>query len=149
MILRIHELLSYSRISEHFMESEGRYRVQKSLSLVPLLSQINPFHTPYPGSLRSILILSSHLRLCLPSGLFPSGFFTKILYAYLSPNACYMPCPLHPPWLHQFSYTWLRVQVMKFFIVQLSPTSYHFSFLRSKYSPQHSVLKDLHCMYLP
>jgi hypothetical protein len=33
-------------------------------------------------SLRSILILSTHLRLGLPSGLFPSRFPTNILYAF-------------------------------------------------------------------
>jgi hypothetical protein len=34
-------------------------------------------------SLRSILILSTYLRLGLPSGLFPSGFPTNILYEFL------------------------------------------------------------------
>ena len=35
---------------------------------------------PHPTSWRSILILSPHLCLGLPSGLFPSGFSTKPLY---------------------------------------------------------------------
>ena len=35
---------------------------------------------PHPISCRSILILSTHLRLGLPSGLFPSGFPTNTLY---------------------------------------------------------------------
>jgi hypothetical protein len=35
---------------------------------------------PHPTSWRSILILSSLLRLGLPSGLFPSGFSSKTLY---------------------------------------------------------------------
>ena len=35
---------------------------------------------PHPTSWRSILILSNHLCLRLPTGLFPSGFPTKTLY---------------------------------------------------------------------
>ena len=50
------------------------------------LSLANPIQSiyPHPTSLRSILILSTHLRLGLPSSLFPSGFPTKTLYTPLS-----------------------------------------------------------------
>jgi len=46
------------------------------------LSWASPIQSIYPHltSWRSILILSAHLRLGLPSGLFPSGFPTKTLY---------------------------------------------------------------------
>jgi hypothetical protein len=50
--------------------------------------------TPNPISNRSILMLSIHLRLGLPSGLFPSGFSTNNLYTYLfSPIRA--TCPAH------------------------------------------------------
>jgi hypothetical protein len=60
------------------------YHVHKSPPIVPILSQINPVHT-IPSYLRSILILSTHLRLGLPSGLFPSASPTNILYGFFSP----------------------------------------------------------------
>jgi hypothetical protein len=53
---------------------------QWSISLARC-TQSTTSHTIYQ---RSILILSSHLRRRLPSGLSPSGFPTKILYAFLS-----------------------------------------------------------------
>jgi hypothetical protein len=63
-------------------------------------------------SLRSILILSTNLRLGLPSRLFPSGF-PPIFYRQSSaPHSCYMPCQSNPPWLDNSNYTWRRVQVM-------------------------------------
>ena len=40
-------------------------------------------HWLQPTSLKSTFILSSHLRIDLPKGLFPSGLPTKTLYAYL------------------------------------------------------------------
>ena len=46
------------------------------------LSWVSPIQSiyPHPTSWRSIIILSTHLRLGLPSGLFPSGFPTKTPY---------------------------------------------------------------------
>jgi hypothetical protein len=46
------------------------YGVHKSLPLAHLLSHIKPVHASHPISLRSILIIFSHLCLSLPTGSF-------------------------------------------------------------------------------
>jgi len=60
------------------------YHVHKSSPLEPTPSQMHTDHPFHLISLRSILILPSRLRLGLSSGLFPSGFTTKIPYALLN-----------------------------------------------------------------
>jgi hypothetical protein len=55
------------------------YRIHKCPPPVPILSQIDPVHASTSQFLK-ILVLSSHPRLGLPSGLFLSGFPTNILY---------------------------------------------------------------------
>ena len=86
----------------------------------PSLSSANPIQSrqPLPTSSRSILILSSHLRLGLPIGLFPSSFPNKNL-VHTSPfiHTCHMPCPSHSSrFYHPHSIGW-GVQRIKLLIM--------------------------------
>jgi hypothetical protein len=67
-----------------------QYHVHKS----PILSKIVPVHYT-PSNLRSILILSIHLCLGLPTSLFPSRFPTNILHAFIF-SPIHATCPVHP-----------------------------------------------------
>jgi hypothetical protein len=116
------------------------YRIHKRPTPVSVLRQLNPVHIPHPTSWRSILILSSHLRLGLPSGLFPSGFLTKTVYTSLP-----YPSELHVQPISFFSILsphnsgW-GVQVIELLIMMFSPHLCYLVPLRPKYSPQHPVL---------
>ena len=78
------EKLTGLQLVKKFPAFHGTRRFITALTSVRQLSLswASPIQSiyPYPTSLRSILILSTHLRLGLPSGLFPSSFPTKTLY---------------------------------------------------------------------
>jgi len=91
------EQLTGLQLDKKFPAFHGTLRFITALTSVRhlSLSWASPIQStcPHPTSWRSILILSTHLRLGLPSGLFPSGFPTKNLYTH-SPHP-YAMCPVH------------------------------------------------------
>jgi hypothetical protein len=68
-----------------FYGNKVHYLSRNVTKPVPILGQMKPIHTLPSYFLANNLILSSHLRLRLSSGLFPWGFPTKILCAFLIP----------------------------------------------------------------
>ena len=82
---------------------------------VTILRQFNPVHAPHPSSWRSSVILSSHLRLSLPSGFFPSDFpHQNPLCTSPTHNTCYMPRPSHSVRFDHPNYVWWTVQIITY-----------------------------------
>jgi hypothetical protein len=83
-----------------------------------------------PVSLRSILMLSTHLLLRLPVVSYLRASQPKP--SKHSSHACHMSHPPHPPWFnHPNNIRW-RIQAVKVIIMQFSPLSVFLRF-RSKY----------------
>jgi len=117
---RVLEKLTGLQLVKKFLTFYGTRRFITALTSARHLSlywasSIQSKH-PHPTSRISILILSFHLPLGLPSGLLPSGFPTKTLYTPL-PSPIRATCPLtHSSWLyHPHNIGW-RVQIIQLFI---------------------------------
>jgi len=76
------------------MEHGSSLPHSKECGNAPILNQMNPIHTPYTTTEKSILILFSHLRLGLPSCFFPSRFPTRTLFSLFLSHVC-ATCPAH------------------------------------------------------
>jgi len=127
-------------MSRLLWKTKVRYHIYKSPLLVPTLSKLNPVCTSPP---HSIHILSAHLCRS-PKWPFPFRFSDQnFVHISHSTHACYISRPSHPPWFDNPSNIWWSVQVIKLLIKMSSPGSRHFLPLRSKYSPQHPVLRHL------
>jgi hypothetical protein len=137
----------FLRSCQLYSNPKVHYHVHKSPPLVPILSQIDPVHT-IPSYL-SILILSAYLRLGLPSGLFPSGFPTNILFFSYSPPFVLHALPISPPFTSSFQLYLAKSTSYEAPHYAVFPISRHFISLRTKYSPQYPVLKHPQSMFLP
>ena len=84
-----------------------------------------------------ILILSIHLCLVLPIGLFPSCFCTKNLYVFVCCPLCNTSHLSHSPWFAHMNSIWWGVQIMKLLTIQFSPLYCDFLPPSPKYPPQH------------
>jgi len=82
--------------------------------------------------LRCNLILPTHVRVGRQSDLFPLGISTKILYAFLMSQVCYMSCPSYRQFAHP-SNIWWRAQIMKFSGMQFCPFCCYFLSLSLSY----------------
>jgi hypothetical protein len=90
------QLVKQFGISQYFMEPEGwlSHSLVPETCLYPEPARSNPY-PPHPTSLRSILVLFSHLRLDPPSDLVPYVPPPKPCICLYSPHTCYMPSPSH------------------------------------------------------
>ena len=108
------EKLTCLQLVKKFPAFHGTRRFITALTSVRhlSLSWARPIQSiyPHPTSWRSVLILSTHLRLGLPYGLLPSSFPTKTLYTPLS-SPIRTTCPAHLILFFKYNLSYLSLFV--------------------------------------
>jgi hypothetical protein len=117
------------------------YRITRARHLY--LSWARPIQVKLPRSTSSkfLLSLSSHLRLGLPSGLFPQVSPPKPSMHLFCHHTCTMPRQSLSSWFELPSNIWWGVQIIKLLIMQSSPLTFYLVSLRTKYLPQYHFLE--------
>jgi len=82
-------------------------------ALFRIWSQLNPVLVFPTYAVNIHLLLSSHLRVGFPSGLYPPGFATLTPCVSVLPHTCRMPCPPNSSWLHNPSNIGWAVQTVQ------------------------------------
>ena len=108
--------LSASQIPRFLWYPNVHYRIHKCPPPVPLLSQINPIYASHHASLKSVLILSSHLCPGLTRGL-GSPHYNPISIFPLT-GSCHMPNSSHSSWFYHPSNIRRGAYIIKLFIMQ-------------------------------
>ena len=125
------------------------YLNHKSPPPVLILSQIHPVHTPMSQFWEVNFYITLPSTPGLPSGLFPSGFPTKNLYAPLLSAIC-VTCPAHLFLLYLVTQNYLlRSTEHKTLRYVVFSTPFYLIPLRSRYLPQHPILEKFWPLLLP
>lgn len=117
----------------------------KNAQRVSIFNQMSPVHTLLLYFIKIHLILSSHLLLGIPTGLFPSGVPNQTPCEFIFDTHMLRARPYHHPRLGRTSNIMLRVQTTEFPIMQFSP-SY---FIPAVTLSQVPILANLQSTYFP
>ena len=118
-------------------------------SHVPILSQINSIYALPSNLFKTQLILFSSPLLGSPSCLFPSGFFTKSLTAFIfAPHVPFVQAITCSFCIHTNN-IWWGVQIMNLCSMKFSPVPYYFLSPRPKHLHQRPVLEHIQLLFVP